>query len=364
MTDQKSTVSAVIRPKILDMQAYHVPPAKGMVKLDAMENPYGWPAELKQRWLDRLGDASINRYPDPGAQAIKQRLLALEGLAEPVDVLFGNGSDELIQIIIQSLAINAGPVLSVAPAFVMYKLLSDIIGKDCVEVPLKPDFSLDGVAVLEAIDRHHPACVFLAWPNNPTGNLFDRQAVDAIVARAPGLVVIDEAYLPFADNTLIGWLADHPNLLVMRTLSKAGLAGLRFGMLFGNRTWLDEFDKIRLPYNINCLTQASVAFALDHLDHFSRQAREIVGQRDRVYNRLAGLDGLEVYPSEANFILFRTTRVNATDVFAQLLDKHILVKNLHQPGKLLDQCLRVTIGTPQENDQFLDALEQTLQELT
>ncbi len=276
--------------------------------------------------------------------------------------MLGNGSDELIQIVIQSLSVEAGPVLSVSPTFIMYKLLSKVIGKQYLEVPLNADFSLNFPHILEQIKQHKPVCIFLAYPNNPTGNLFDEQQVLRIIASAPGLVVIDEAYMPFAGVTLIDRLVDFPNLLVMRTLSKAGLAGLRFGMLFGHQSWLDELNKIRLPFNINSLTQTSVEFALDHYDFFQDNAQKIVEERSRVFRQLESLPGLDVFPSDTNFILFRTNLLEAEQIFESLLARNILIKCVHKPDTLLDQCLRVTIGTDVENDLFLDSMRDILKE--
>ena len=358
----KSLIKNLIRSEILNLQAYHVQPSSGLVKLDMMENPYNWTDDLCAQWLDRLKQVNVNRYPDASAQAVKRRLLSQTSLPDSCDVIFGNGSDELIQIIIQALSVKAGPVLSVSPTFVMYQNLAGITGKEYVGVPLKGDFSLDIESMSEAIHLHQPACIFLACPNNPTGNLFTSSELESILDQAPGLVVIDEAYLPFAGVTFIDKLANYKNLLVMRTFSKAGLAGLRFGMLFGNKTWLHQFNKIRLPLNINCLTQVSVEFALENTDFFEINAQKIVEERARVAYLLDQFPGLDVFPSDANFILFRSNQIPAQQVFEQLLERHILIKCLHKPNTLLDQCLRVTIGTGEENDLFLDSMKAIFME--
>ncbi len=347
----------LIRAEIQALQAYHVQPSNGLVKLDIMENPYDWSAELKAAWLEKLHSASINRYPDAQGQNIKEKLLAQMTLPDSCDVMFGNGSDELIQIIIQSLAVNAGPVMSVSPTFVMFRILAEVTSKEYIDVPLNSDFSLNSVALVQAIERHRPACLFLAYPNNPTGNLFSERDLDQIIAASKGLVIIDEAYLPFAGTTQIDRLNQYSNVLIMRTLSKAGLAGLRFGMLFGDKQWLDEFNKIRLPFNINSLTQISVEFALDNMAFFENNAEKIVAERTRVYDQLCRLSGLQVYPSDANFILFKSIRIPATQLFEGLLERHILIKCVHKPDTMLEQCLRVTIGTEQENNLFLNSIE-------
>ena len=210
----------------------------------------------------------------------------------------------------------------------------------------------------QAISEHRPAVIFLAWPNNPTGNLFNRYDVHEIVAIAPGLVVIDEAYQPFAGDSFMDELTDHPNMVVMRTLSKVGLAGLRLGMLAGHPDWLDEFDKLRLPYNINTLSQATAAFALDHWNVFSDQIHAICNERKRVQKALQRMAPLHVWPSRTNFILFRTPAGSADDLHAHLLADGILIKNLSRSGGVLSDCLRVTIGTPDENDAFLVSLDR------
>ena len=362
MINPKKLCNKVLRSEILEMDAYHVQPSSGLIKLDVMENPYDFSPQLKEQWLEKLKQVNINRYPDAAAQNLNNALITQANLTDEFDVMLGNGSDELIQIIIQSLAVEAGPVLSVSPTFAMFRVLSQIIGRQYVEVPLNTDFSMDFPVMMEKIKQHQPACIFLAYPNNPTGNLFDEQHVRNIIETAPGLVVIDEAYMPFAGVTLIDWLVEFPNLLVMRTLSKAGLAGLRFGMLFGHQSWLQQLNKIRLPFNINSLTQASVEFALENVDFFHDNAERIVEERNRIFRLLQSYPGLDVFPSDANFILFRTNLIEAQQVFDGLLSRNILIKCVHQPGTLLDQCLRVTIGTPQENDFFLDCIRDILKE--
>ena len=362
MSNLENLCRKLMRPEILSMDAYHVQPSAGLVKLDVMENPYDLSPKLKDEWVEKLKQVNINRYPDAAAEKLNQQLITQAGLPDEFGVMLGNGSDELIQIIIQSLSVNSGPVLSVSPTFVMYKVLSQIIGRQYVDVALNSDFSLDYPVLMEQIKQHQPACVFLAYPNNPTGNLFDEKQVRDIIASSPGLVVIDEAYMPFAGVTLIDWLIDFPNLLVMRTLSKAGLAGLRFGMLYAHQAWLHELNKIRLPFNINSLTQASVEFALEKSEFFQANAQKIVEERTRVSRQLAAMSSLHVFPSDANFILFRSDRLDATQLFDGLLARNILIKCIHRPGTLLDQCLRVTIGRHQENDLFIDSMRDILKD--
>jgi histidinol-phosphate aminotransferase len=354
------TLEELIRPEIRALAAYQVPEAKGFIKLDAMENPYGWPSEMVDAWLETLRQAPLNRYPDPNGSSLKARLREFMGIPSDVGVLLGNGSDELIQLVILAINGSGRVILSPEPSFVMYRLIAQYVGIDYVGIPLRTeDFSLDCQGMLEAIARYRPALIFLAYPNNPTGNRFDTQAVAEVIAAAPGLVVVDEAYFPFADHSFLDSLSAFDNLLVMRTVSKMGLAGLRLGLLMGSPSWLAEFEKLRLPYNINILTQLSAEFALANGGILDAQARQIRIDRGLLFDALNALPGVTAYPSEANFILFRLPK-GAQRVFESLREAGILVKNLSANGGLLQDCLRVTVGTPEENQIFLAALASAL----
>lgn len=355
-------LTSLFRPEILAMSAYHVADASNFIKLDAMENPYGWPEDIQQTWLEHLKDCPMNRYPDPEAKELAAALRQCNGIPEQSGLLLGNGSDEIIQILMMALPNNAA-VLAPEPGFVMYKQVALSLGLRYQGVPLLPDsFEPDMPAMLEAIQALQPSLIFLAYPNNPTGNLFDAQAINDILDIAPGLVVVDEAYAPFADASFIDQLDKRPNLLVMRTVSKLGLAGLRLGFLIGAQTILDQLNKVRLPYNINCLTQITASFALNHQAFLVAQTQEICRQRARVLAALQAMDGIEAYPSAANFILFRTRELPADKVFISLKNQGVLIKNLSPQGGLLQNCLRVTIGKPEENQAFLAALHVALHE--
>jgi len=351
-------VARLIRAEIRALKAYHVPDATGLIKLDAMENPYSLPEELKGAWLEVLRAVPINRYPDPSAARLRARIREALDVPAGMDVLLGNGSDELIQLIAMGLAQPGACVLAPTPTFVMYEMIATFCGLTFAGVPLGADFALDRDAMLGAMATHQPAVVFLAYPNNPTGNLFDETAIEEILLAAPGLVVVDEAYQAFAEKSFMNRLGQFDNLLVMRTLSKQGLAGLRLGILAGDPAWLHEFDKLRLPYNINSLTQASVAFALEHQGVLDQQAARLRTERARLIEALAGLPGVRVWPSAANFILFRVSE--AATVFERLRDQGVLIKNLSGAGGVLVDCLRVTVGTPDENAAFLTALMKAL----
>ena len=275
-----------------------------------------------------------------------------------MDILLGNGSDEIIQLLALALNKPGATLLSVEPSFVMYKMIATFVGMNYVGVPLAGDFSLDLPVILETIAREQPALVFLAYPNNPTGNLFDAAAVEGIIEAAPGLVVVDEAYYAFASDSFIPRLRQYDNLLVMRTFSKLGMAGLRLGFLAGSSAWLSQLEKLRLPYNVGVLPQLLAAKLLEHHDVLLAQAELIKQTRAELLAALSRMSGVRAYPSAANFILFRVA--DAARVFAGLKQRGVLIKNLHGGHPALTDCLRVTVGTPAENEQFIRALTDTI----
>lgn len=352
------TPDDVFRDEIRAMGGYRVPDATGMVKLDAMENPYPLPEALRPLIARLVEQASFNRYPDSNAKPLKARLREVMAVPSAMDILVGNGSDELIQALMLACARPGATVMGLEPSFVMFRLIAALCGMRFVGVPLREDFTLDAERMLEGIAEHRPGLIIIAFPNNPTGNLFDPAAIERIVRHAPGLVVVDEAYHAFAGQTFMPQLTRFPNLLVMRTLSKLGLAALRLGMLAGAQNWLVHLDKVRLPYNVNVLTQLIAEKVLQHHDLLAEQAAAIRAERGNLYRSLQSLPDVEPYPSEANFILFRAP--DADSVFERLRARRVLIKNLHGSHPMLTQCLRVTVGTPDENAQFLGALRETL----
>ncbi len=360
---QSVILTSVFREEVLAMAAYKVADAQGLIKLDAMENPYNWPEDIKKDWLETLKDCQLNRYPDADARQLTQTIRRLNQLSGQFDVLLGNGSDEIIQLLLMALPATAS-VLAPAPGFVMYKQLSDCLGLNYLGIPLLAGtFDLDLPAMLAAIERHQPSVIFLAYPNNPTGNLFSEASIQDIIKTAKGLVVIDEAYAPFAGASFINFLAQYDNLLVMRTVSKLGLAGLRLGYIIGNPAIIEQLNKIRLPYNINSLTQISADFAFSNKTLFDQQTQKICADRATVFQQLNELEGITAYPSAANFILFRTPENKATGIFLSIKKQGVLIKNLSGQGGLLSDCLRVTIGKPEENQAFLTALRTSLAQL-
>ena len=354
-----------IRPEIQALSAYHVPDSADTIKLDAMENPYQWPDDLTNEWLEVIRDVELNRYPDPGARVLKQHLREAMDVPDESELLLGNGSDELIQMIMMAMAGkdiagNKHAVLSVEPGFVMYKMIATYLDMPYIGIPLNKDFSINETDLVAAIEEHQPAVIFLAYPNNPTSNLFDEQTIRNIINIAPGVVVLDEAYHAFANKSFMPMLKEYDNLLVMRTVSKMGLAGLRLGLLAGKPEWLNEFDKVRLPYNINILTQASAEFAIKNRQVLDKQTQQICADRESLFKELSKIENITVYPSQANFILVRVAEGQADKIFNQLKEQGILIKNLNPAGGLLIDCLRITVGTKEENNAFLDVLNMMI----
>ena len=362
MTDPRDEdVERLIRPEVRALAPYHVPDPGRLVKLDAMESPYPWPGALEHEWLEALRGAEVNRYPDPGAARLKAKLREVMGVPDEADVLLGNGSDELIQILLTAVAGPGRTVLAPEPTFVMYRQVARTLGMRFVGVPLRePDFALDPDALLAAVQAHDPAVMFLAYPNNPTGNLFDAVAIERVLEAARGLVVVDEAYTPFAQVSYLSEVPRHPRLLVIRTVSKLGLAGLRLGWLAGAPAWVRELEKVRLPYNINVLTQLSAELALEHMAVLEEQTARVRADREVLRVALEALPGLTVWPSRANFLLFRVPAGRAGVVLEGLRTRGVLVKKLDGSHPMLADCLRVSVGAPAENAAFLSALEETL----
>jgi histidinol-phosphate aminotransferase len=355
-------IANVIREDIRANSAYVVQDASGFIKLDAMENPYELPRGLREELGQRLADAVLNRYPVGTYATLKDKVRDKLGIPAGYDVLLGNGSDELIQIVATTVANQKrrATVLAPVPAFVMYARSAQFAGADFVGVKLKSDFSLDMEAMLAAIALHQPAVVFLAYPNNPTGNLFAVEDIEAILHALGenGIAVLDEAYQPFARQTFMDRLQEFENLVVMRTVSKLGLAGIRLGYMTAAPQLLAEFEKVRPPYNVNVLTQVAAEFALDHIEVLDQQAASINAERERLRAELAALPGVEVFPSAANFLLLRVP--DAAAACAKLLDEKVLIKNLSKMHPSLANCIRVTVSTPEENSAFLNGLKGAL----
>jgi histidinol-phosphate aminotransferase len=361
MTPLDDTLHRVIRPDIQDMHAYAVQPSAGLIKLDAMENPFRLSEALQRELGERLGRVAINRYPAGRIDELRAALAAHAGLPDGCALTLGNGSDELITMLSMACDRPGAVVLAPLPGFVMYAVSAQLQGLRFVGVPLTADFELDEPAMLAAIEQHRPALLYLAYPNNPTANLWHDTAIErciAAMAAVNGLVVMDEAYQPFAARDSMDRLARHPQLLVMRTLSKFGLAGVRIGYLMGAAPLVAEIEKLRPPYNISVLNAEAALFALEHAAVYAVQAAIIRAERDRLFARLAGLPGVRPYPSQANMILVRVP--DAAAAFAGLRTRGVLVKNVSALHPLLANCLRLTVGTPGENQALFEALSASL----
>lgn len=348
-------VASTVRADVRSQTAYHVPKTEGFIQLHANENPHPLPAPLRKAVASAVAQVAVNRYPDGAGDAVRRALAAALPLPEGAAIALGNGSDELIQVLTTTIARPGAVVLAPEPTFVMYRIYARQSQLAYVAVPLRPDFSLDEDAMLAALARERPALVWLASPNNPTGHRASLAAIERILAAAPGVVVVDEAYADFGDASLLPRVLEFPNLIVLRTLSKVGLAGARLGYAVAHPAWIAEIDKVRSPYNVNALTQAVVPAVLAAADVLATQVAAIRAERTRLATALAARPGTTVYPSDANFLLVRVPDAGA--MTAHLRERRILVKNLDGSHRALDNCLRITVGTPAENRALLTALE-------
>jgi len=364
-----STASKVIRPEILAMQAYPVSDATGLVKLDVMESPYRLPDGLAAEIGQIVSEVEMNRYPVPTATKLRALIRDVMQVPAGCDVLLGNGSDECIQYITAAVAREGAVVMAPAPSFAMFSMHAFFYRLRFAGVPLREDFTLDTEAFLAAMAKEKPALVWLAYPNNPTGNAFPVADIERILRAAPGLVVIDEAYQPFAGSTFMPRLAEFDNMVVMRTVSKIGMAGVRLGYVAGRPEWIDAFNKTRSPFNINVLTEAVSIKLLQNKKVLDAQAAKVLEERERLRPELSRLAGLTVFPSAANFLLVRVAGAKGsaqgalgagTRVFESLKAQGVLVKDFSGGHPLMENCLRLTVGTPDENRILLAALREAL----
>jgi histidinol-phosphate aminotransferase len=356
---------ARVRQDIQSMQAYAIQDSAGMLKLDAMENPFALPPELQAELGQRLGAVAINRYPGARVDELKRALERFVDLPPGQALMLGNGSDELISLLAMACDLPGASVLAPVPGFVMYAMSAQLQGLAFHGVPLTAGFELDEAAMREAMRAHRPSITYLAYPNNPTANRFDVDVMRRLIAEAAsfgGLVVVDEAYQPFSSHTWLDEMRARPeanaHVLLMRTLSKFGLAGVRIGYLTGPAALVNEVDKLRPPYNVSALNAECALFALEHAEVFAQQASVIREQREALMAALARLPGVTPFPSEANMVLARVP--DAQRAFDGLKAQGVLVKNVSKMHPLLAQCLRLTVGTPDENARLIQALQTAL----
>ena len=354
-------IAHTLRQDVQSMHAYAVQPSDGMVKLDTMENPHRLPQALRHALGERLAQVALNRYPAGRGDDLKRALAVHAGLPDGCALTLGNGSDEIITMLSMACDVPGAVALAPVPGFVMYEMSSRLLGLGFVGVPLSAEFELDVPAMLAAIEQHRPALVYLAYPNNPTANLWDAQAVQQVIDAVGAqqcLVVMDEAYQPFASRDSMGWLREHEHVLVMRTMSKFGLAGVRIGYLMGRSELIAQIDKLRPPFNVGVLNAEAALFALEHADEYARQAQSIREQRQRLFAALQALPGVHAFPSDANMVLARVS--DAARSFGALKARGILIKNVSALHPLLANCLRLTVGTPDETTQLIAALKESV----
>ena len=361
-----------IRQDVQSMHAYAIQHSVGMVKLDAMENPFSLPANLQAELGQRLGQVAINRYPGARIDDLKEALKRYVDLPAGFGLMLGNGSDELISLLAMACDVPNAKILAPEPGFVMYAMSAQLQGLQYIGVPLTPSFALDEAAMSAAIAQHTPAIVYIAYPNNPTANLWDAGTIRRLiqqVAAYGGLVVMDEAYQPFSSRSWLDDIRQHPqdnaNVLLMRTLSKFGLAGIRLGYMLAPQGLLNEVDKLRPPYNVSVLNAECALFALEHQAVFAEQAASICAERALLFKALQQWPNVTPYPSDANMLLVRFSGADdaAQRVFDSLKAQKVLVKNVSKMHPLLANCLRLTVGTPAENQQLLAALGVAIQTL-
>jgi histidinol-phosphate aminotransferase len=325
--------------------------------MDANENPISLQEPLKKKLMEEMGRVDLNRYPVAGAPELRNRFAQYYGVDKDM-VMLGNGSDELIQTLCLTLKGKIKGVLVPVPTFSMYKIIAVNTGNKVVEIPLDKNFDLDCDAIIGRMKANFPALVFLSYPNSPTGNLFSRDKIEAIIKKTPGIVVVDEAYASFSGQTLLPLLKKYDNLVFLNTLSKLGLASMRLGFLIGNRDIVAQLDKVRLPYNVNSLSQIAANFFLDYQDEFSRQVAEIIKRREELYLGLKEIAGIKLYPSQSNFIFF-SCAFDSNRIYNKLVAEGIIVKNLNIPP-LMPNCMRVTVGNRKENEAFLRVLKSVI----
>jgi len=361
MIPLEERLKTTIRQDVASMHGYAIQPSAGLVKLDAMENPFALAPELRQELGARLARVAINRYPGVCAAELAAALAEFVELPAGCKLMLGNGSDELIDMLSVACNLPGASILAPVPGFVMYEMSAKLRGLRFIGVPLTAAFELDELAMLAAIEQHAPALTYIAYPNNPTANLFDEAIVERIVAavgRQRGLVVFDEAYQPFSSRTWMQRMAAFPHVMVMRTMSKFGLAGVRIGYLCGAAALVDEVEKVRPPYNVSVLNAEAALFAIEHADEYARQARVLREQREQLQGALRQMPGVQAFPSEANMILVRVP--DARHCFEGMKARGVLVKHVAGLHPLLANCLRLTVGTPDENQRLLQALRESL----
>jgi len=347
----------LVRSKVKGLKAYQVENLDEGIKLHANENPYPPSPELLKKIFQGLDQLELNRYPDPDCKNLKQAIANKTG-ALTEQIIIGNGSDELIQYLMQVLCDEGDTIAFPDPTFAMYGITAQCLGLTPVNFPLNDNWDFDAQTALEALAKHKARLVFISYPNNPTGNCFSEQEIQKLIEQFKGIVVLDEAYHDFAGKSFLKQMEKHNNLVVLRSLSKIGLAGLRIGYGIFPSVLAEQVNKVRLPYNSNTLSQWVATELLNDFTHVQNQIHTILEERTRLMDKLSKLPGIIAFPSDSNFILFQVQN-GGEKLFKELKKNGILLRNLNAHPRLKN-CLRATIGTKQENDQFLDQLRKTV----
>jgi len=352
----------VFAKRINHLKAYKTETSPAKVKLSSNELPYDLPEELKAKIQEELKKIPFNRYPDPYATELREILADLWRIKEN-NIVLGNGSDELILYLTLAVGEPYESVVYPVPTFPMYRVSADIVGRPVYEVPLDKNLDIDESRFAEILENYSPTLMFISYPNNPTGNLFSREKLERLRKKVQ-LMVSDEAYYDFSGETYINEAVNpSENVAVLRTLSKIGLASIRVGALIGDESFIREIFKVKLPFNVTYPSQVIAKVVLTEGLNFIRWAvNQVISERERLLRELQKMEGIEVFPSKANFFLFRTP-FEADLVHRKLLEKGVLIRNVsYLPG--LEGCLRVNIGKPEENDIFLEKLQEVLKELS
>lgn len=348
-------IMELVRNKIKGLKTYQVENMDEGTKLHANENPYPPSPKLLKKIFQRLDKLELNRYPDPDCRNLKQAIAKTTGTL-PEQIIIGNGSDELIQYLMQVLCDEGDTISFPDPTFAMYGITAQCLGLNPVSFPLNDSWDFEALSALKVLAEHKARIVFISYPNNPTGNCFSGQEIQQVIEQFEGIVVLDEAYQDFSGKSFLNQMEKHNNLVILRSLSKIGLAGLRIGYGIFPVMLAEQVNKVRLPYNSNSISQWVATELLNDFSHVKNQIHSIVEERNRLMDELSKLPAITVYPSNSNFILFQAPE-GGEKLFNNLKKNGTLLRNLNSHPRLKN-CLRVTIGTKQENDQFLDQLRK------
>lgn len=346
-----------IKTRVRELRPYSLSPARARVKLNQNENPWDAPQEIKQETLRRISDRAWSRYPDFVPQHLHARLGEFSGWM-PEGIIAGNGSNELIQALLMVTVGEGRRVLISEPTFALYRQITTVLGGEVVSVPLTPELTYDIKALRIALKSARPDVMIICSPNNPTGCVMDRHDLVSLLEAARGLVVVDEAYFEFSEQTALTLLEQHPNLVVLRTFSKAmAMAALRFGYLLAAPELVREISKSVLPYNLNVISQTAAEVAIEMYESKLKPlVRSICAERDRLYGELTSIPGLAPVHSRANFMVVHS-QVEPRRVFSELLKRDILVRDVSS-YPLLQDYFRISVGTFAENDLLLAALRE------